>query len=97
VSVIWDLLSGLVPNLWGYVAAAGAAVLGILGVYFKGRKDAKTKAENKAMKEDIKAHDRINQADLGIGATDGQRIDRLRDFAAKHGNGQTKGPSGGVR
>ena len=95
--VIWDLISGLVPNLWGYVAMAGTAILGALGLYFKGRSDAKGKADLKDLKADIKAHERINDADLGIGATDGERIDWLREFAAKHGNGQTKGPGGGLR
>ena len=84
--MIWDLISGLLPNVWGYLAAAGAALLGLGGVYFKGRSDAKAKAENKAMKEDLKAHERINEADLGIGASDAERVERLREFAAKHGN-----------
>lgn len=84
--MIWDLISGLLPNVWGYLAAAGAALLGLGGVYLKGRSDAKAKAENKAMKEDLKAHERINEADLGIGASDAERVERLREFAAKHGN-----------
>lgn len=84
--MIWDLISGLLPNVWGYLAAAGAALLGLGGVYLKGRSDAKAKAENKAMKEDMKANERINEADLGIGASDAERVERLREFAAKHGN-----------
>ena len=84
--MIWDLISGLLPNVWGYLAAAGAALLGLGGVYLKGRSDAKAKAENKAMKEDLKANERINEADLGIGASDAERVERLREFAAKHGN-----------
>lgn len=84
--MIWDLITGLLPNVWGYLAAAGAALLGLGGVYLKGRSDAKAKAENKAMKEDLKAHERINEADLGIGASDAERVERLREFAAKHGN-----------
>lgn len=80
------ILSKLIGPIWGYVAAAGAALLGILGAYVKGRRDAKAKAETKAMKEDLKAHERINEADLGIGASDAERVERLRDFAAKHGN-----------
>ena len=83
--MIWDLISGLLPNVWGYIAAAGVALLGLGGVYLKGRRDAKAKAETKAMKEDLKAHERINEADLGIGASDAERVERLRDFAAKHG------------
>jgi len=85
IAFIWDLISGLLPNVWGYIAAAVTALLGILGVYVKGRRDAKAKAETKAMKEDLKAHERINEADLGIGASDAERVERLREFAAKHG------------
>ena len=43
--MIWDLISGLLPNVWGYIAAAVTALLGILGVYVKGRRDAKAKAD----------------------------------------------------
>ncbi len=86
MGVIWDLISGLLPNVWGYLAAAGAALLGVLGVYVKGRSDAKAKADLRDLKEDMKANERINEADLGIGASDAERVERLREFAAKHGN-----------
>lgn len=91
------ILSKLIGPIWGYIAAAGAALLGILGVYVKGRRDAKAKADLRDLKEDMKAHERINEADLGIGASDAERVERLRGFAAKHGNGQTKGAGGGLR
>ncbi len=67
MSVIWDLLSGLVPNLWGYVAAAGAAVLGALGLYLKGRKDAKTKADLRDLKGFKKTTERMQDADAAMG------------------------------
>ena len=51
---VWDLITGLVPNLWGYVAAAGAAIVGALGLYFKGRSDAKRKADMKDLKANVK-------------------------------------------
>ena len=86
IDFIWDLIPGLLPNVWGYIAAAGAALLGALGLYLKGRSDAKAKAETKAVKEDLKAHERINEANLGIGASDAERVERLREFAAKHGD-----------
>lgn len=79
IAFIWKLILG---GLWKPLLA----VLGALGLYFKGRSDAKAKAENKAMKEDLKAHERINEADLGIGASDAERVERLREFAAKHGD-----------
>lgn len=79
IGFIWRLIVG---GLWKPVLA----VLGLVGIYAKGRRDAKAKAENKAMKEDLEAHERINEADLGIGASDAERVERLRDFAAKHGD-----------
>ena len=55
--MIWDMITGLVPNLWGYVAAAGAALLGILGIYVKGRGDAKAKSDAAALKKTVKGAD----------------------------------------
>lgn len=79
-------------KVWG--AAIIAALLALLAIYSKGRSDAAHKAEKKAMQADLKAHERINDADLGIGATDDQRIDRLREFAARHGTGPAEGKGG---
>jgi len=90
MALLWKLIVG---GLWKPIAW----VLGLAGIYLKGRSDAKAKAQNVAMKEDIKAHDRINEADLGIGASDAERIERLRGFAAKHGTRQAKGSGGGLR
>jgi hypothetical protein len=87
LTLLWRFTIG---GAWKYLAAGA----GVLALYFKGRSDAKAKADSKAMKEDIKAHERINEADLGVGATDSERIERLREFAAKHGNGQAKGKGG---
>jgi hypothetical protein len=79
MSVIWKLIVG---GLWKPILA----VLGALVLYVKGRADAAAKAQSKAMKEDLKAHERINQADTGAGLDDDQRTERLRGFAAKHGS-----------
>ena len=76
--VLWRFTIG---GAWKYLAAGAGLIL----LYSKGRSDAKAKADTKAMKEDLKAHERINEADLGIGASDAERVERLRDFAAKHG------------
>ena len=87
LTLLWRFTIG---GAWKYLAAGA----GVLALYFKVRSGDKAKAENKVMKEDIKAHERINEADLGVGATDGERIERLREFAAKHGNGSAKGKGG---
>ena len=87
LTLLWRFTIG---GAWKWLAAGA----GLVGVYLKIRSGDKAKAENKVMKEDLKAHERINEADLGVGATDGERIERLRDFAAKHGNRPTKGKGG---
>ena len=55
--MIWDLISGLLPNAWGYIAAAGAALLGLGGVYLKGRRDAKAKADSRALDATLKGQE----------------------------------------
>ena len=65
--MIWDLISGLLPNVWGYIAAAGAALLGILGVYVKGRRDAKAKADLRDLKGFKKTTERMQDADAAMG------------------------------
>ena len=57
--MIWDLISGLLPNVWGYIAAAGAALLGALGLYFKGRSDAKAKADLRDLKANSKTIEEV--------------------------------------
>ena len=57
IAFIWDLISGLLPNVWGYLAAAGAALLGVLGVYVKGRSDAKAKADSRALDATVKGQE----------------------------------------
>ena len=59
------------------VALIGAFVV----AYFKGRRDSSIASENQQLKSEIDAHERINDADTGGGATDGERIKRLRDMA----------------
>lgn len=55
--MIWDLITGLLPNVWGYVAAAGAALLGVLAAYVKGRRDAKAKADSRALDATVKGQE----------------------------------------
>ncbi len=57
IDFIWDLIPGLLPNVWGYIAAAGAALLGALGLYFKGRSDAKAKADSRALDATVKGQE----------------------------------------
>lgn len=57
--MIWDLITGLLPNAWGYVAAAGAALLGVLAAYVKGRRDAKAKADLRDLKANAKTIEEV--------------------------------------
>jgi hypothetical protein len=70
-------------KLW---LAAIVAVFAAFGaVYAKGRADAKAKRDVKDLKQEVQTHDRINQADTGAGLSDDERVDRLREFADRHG------------
>jgi hypothetical protein len=70
-------------KLWA--AAIIAAMAGAMALYAKGRADAKAKRAMQDLTQEVKAHDRINKAETGAGLSDGERIDRLREFAARHG------------
>ena len=76
--MIGDLISGLLPNVWGYIAAAGAALLGILGIYVKGRRDAKTKADLRDLKGFKKTTERMSDADAAMGDDPAALRDWLR-------------------
>ena len=56
-------------------------LLTMLGLYAKGRGDEAAKARAKADQTYIKQRKAADDADLGIGASDAERIDRLRRFA----------------
>ena len=64
-----------------YVIGLGLFLVGIVLVYLKGRSDAGINARYRQLKEEVDAHDRISDADTGGGATDAERIKRLRDMA----------------
>lgn len=41
-------------------------------------------SERREYERDLEAHERMNDADLGIGATDADNVDWLRKFAKRH-------------
>ena len=57
--MIWDLISGFLPHVWGYIAVAGVALAGLAGVYVKGRADAKAKAEMRDLKSNAKTIEEV--------------------------------------
>jgi hypothetical protein len=68
------------------LAAIGAVLAAFVVAYFKGRADSAMVAQNQRLKSEMDAHERINDADTGGGATDVERIKRLREMAAKLGH-----------
>ena len=56
-------------------------LVGLLGVYLRGRHNGKVKATREVMEAYKKTRERIDNADLGIGATDDERRKRLREFS----------------
>lgn len=56
-------------------------LIGLLGVYLRGRHNGKVKATREVMEAYKKTRERIDNADLGIGASDDDRIKRLREFS----------------
>ena len=71
-------------KLWGL--ALGGAVIALASIWFGGKKAGKTAAKIETLKDEVKAHDRINKADTGAGLSDSDRVDRLREYAKRHGN-----------
>ena len=77
------------PVRW--IIGAGVAILGFLGIIMAARRDAArdaiTQAENAEAQNYTKTRKEIDNADLGIGATDAARINRLHDIADRKRSG----------
>ena len=56
-------MKALLLTFWKPLAGILAALLGALGLYAKGRADAKAKAETKDLKAKIETRKRIDEAD----------------------------------
>ena len=78
-----DLILSFIPGEW--IAAAGLAIAALVATWFGGRKAGKSDAKVDALKQEVKAHERMSDADTGVGASDSERIKRLHDFAGRHG------------
>ena len=81
-----DLLLG---DLWPYIAGAGAALAALGMAWWRGRKgerDRRAAADAKAYQDTRRE---IDNADLGHGASDAERIKRLRDISDRGGSGKT--------
>lgn len=56
-------------------------MIGLIGVYLRGRHNGKVKATRDVMEAYKKTRERIDNADTGIGASDAERVRRLREFS----------------
>ncbi len=77
--ILWKLIIG---GLWKPLAW----LLGAVGLYTKGRADAANKAKLRNLEAAQKTNERIDNADLGIGANDADNIEWLRKRAERDGN-----------
>ena len=87
--MIWSAILSSRPVRW--ILGAGVAVLAFLGIVAAARRDAArdaiTQAENAEARNYINTRKEIDNADLGIGATDAGRIERLHDIADRKRSG----------
>ena len=67
------------------LVAIGALIVALGAAYGFGRSGAKTAQKLDRLRKEDAAHDRINEADLGIGAADDANTQWMREFATKHG------------
>lgn len=58
-------------------------LIGLLGVYWRGKHNGRVKATREVMENYAKQRKAIDHADTGIGASDAERVRRLREFAGK--------------
>lgn len=78
--MIWALIPGPIKRALAWLVAGLVAVWAIrLGAKREARQDAALEAAERY----AKTAERIDHADTGIGASDGERIKRLCEFAAK--------------
>jgi hypothetical protein len=70
----------ILSKIYGWLAAV-AASLGLLVLScLAGLRIEKARNKHKAAKLELEAHERINNAETGVGATDADRIKRLQDM-----------------
>lgn len=67
-----------------WLLGAGVAVLSVLGAFIAGRRQASEAAKVQDLKDDAKRHRDMNDADLGIGASDADNIRWLQSFTERN-------------
>jgi hypothetical protein len=75
------MTGAILTAIWKPIAALLALILGGLGLYVKGRADARQRAENKALQANEKAQERGRDAvakENRLGGDNADLVDRLR-------------------
>ena len=77
------MIAALLADLWPYIAGLLGIIAGALGLYAKGRSDAKAKAETATLRDTAKREDAGREAvakekRATDGATDRDIVDSLR-------------------
>lgn len=78
---MWTLLKGALGGIWGYVAAAGGAILAVLMVYMKGRSAGKNEVRAAAAEKELENAKTGNEVERKVAATKPElRRDELRKY-----------------
>lgn len=73
-------LLGFLKGIWGYVAAAGAAVLAVLMIYKKGEKTGATEVVAKTQEKELANVTKANEVELEVARTPTSDVaDKLHD------------------
>ena len=69
----------LIAQAWPYLIG----LMALVGVYWRGRHNGKVAAHRDTLESYARTRRATDAADTGVGATDADRIARLRQFAEK--------------
>jgi len=63
---MWTIIKSLMGGMWGYLAAAGAAIVGILAVYGSGRKAGKDAVQAAGLKKEAENVKTANEVERKV-------------------------------
>ena len=75
------MIGGMLSEALPWLVSAVVALAGVWGYGATQRRKGREDAAQEAQEQELKAHDRINSADTGGGASDAERIKRLQRMA----------------
>jgi hypothetical protein len=70
----------ILSKIYGWLAAVAASLGLLILSCLAGLRIEKARNKHKSAESEIEAHERINDAETGVGATDADRIKRLQDM-----------------